>query len=95
MEAEEEEHEPLWQLLYVEGETGSPLAEGDEGALHSAVTSGCLHSSGMSFCRFVGGEVFKDHFKPGISMTLTCFTWANISERTAQPNWTYANDSRC
>lgn len=92
---EEEEDDALWHLLYVESQTGSPAAEGDKRELHAAVTSGCPHSSGMSFCRFVGGEVFKDHFKPGISMTVTYFTWTNISEQTVQPNWTYANDSRC
>lgn len=27
----------------------------------------------MSFCSFFGGEVFKDHFKTGIVVSVTCF----------------------
>ncbi|MBN3303930.1 MSB1A reductase, partial [Amia calva] len=26
----------------------------------------------MSFCSFMGGEVFKDHFKPGIYVCVKC-----------------------
>ncbi|RVE59385.1 hypothetical protein OJAV_G00187950 [Oryzias javanicus] len=26
----------------------------------------------MSFCRFVGGEIYKDHFKPGIYVCSNC-----------------------
>ncbi|KAI1896007.1 hypothetical protein AGOR_G00090370 [Albula goreensis] len=26
----------------------------------------------MSFCSFLGGEVFKDHFKPGIYVCSSC-----------------------
>uniref|UniRef100_A0A8C2WXV3 Methionine sulfoxide reductase B1b n=2 Tax=Cyclopterus lumpus TaxID=8103 RepID=A0A8C2WXV3_CYCLU len=26
----------------------------------------------MSFCRFVGGEVYKDHFKPGMYVCSQC-----------------------